>query len=126
MAYLTYEEYVILGGVYDEAAFNRNIDRACATIDRATYNRVVAMREVPRRVKALCRDLVEYYATHADVSKQNVSTHTESAGTVSESVSYAAKSSSDFSFDIEELILDHLYTLTDDKGTPLLYKGAKT
>ena len=32
MTYLTYTEYKEIGGL-DEAAFNRNIDRACAMID---------------------------------------------------------------------------------------------
>ena len=46
MTYLTYTEYKELGGnIIDEAAFNRNIDRACAMIDNRTQSRLVYFRE---------------------------------------------------------------------------------
>lgn len=125
MNYLKFGEYIALGGVYDITAFNRNIDRACAVIDRYTMGRVAKMADVPLRVKALCRDLVEYYYTNSNISEKAIASKTESAGAVSESVSYVSKTNDDISFEIESLIYDHLYMLTDDNGTPLLYKGAR-
>lgn len=124
MNYLTYEEYTSLGGVCDATAFNRNIDRACSAIDNATFNRIQAMAEVPQRVKACCRDLVEYYATNANTAEKGVASWSQSAGAVSETVSYTAKTADDVKSDVGDIISDYLGSLTDDNGTPLLYLGA--
>ena len=122
MIYLTYEEYSNIGGICDLTAFNRNIDRACGIIDNATHNRIDCMAEVPQRAKALCRDLVEYLAGHS-TSDMVVSSRSQSVGGVSESESYATKTSDDIYGDIQNMIYDYLLNVTDDNGTPLLYRG---
>ena len=124
MNYLTYEEYANMGGVCDLTAFNRNIDRACSAIDNATFNRIQAMEEVPQRVKACCRDLVEYYATNANTAEKGVASWSQSAGAVSESVSYTTKTADDVKSDVGDIIADYLRSVTDDNGTLLLYLGA--
>lgn len=122
MIYLTYEEYSNMGGICDLTAFNRNIDRACGVIDNATHNRIDCMAEVPQRAKALCRDLVEYLVENNGV--KIVTSKSQSAGGVSESESYATKTADDVYGDIQNMIYDYLLNVTDDKGTPLLYRGA--
>lgn len=122
MTYLTYEEYSNMGGLLDLTAFNRNIDRACGIIDNATHNRIECMAEVPQRAKALCRDLVEYLARYS-TSDMVVSSRSQSAGGVSESESYATKTADDIYGDIQNMIYDYLLNVTDDNGTPLLYRG---
>ena len=122
MIYLTYEQYKEIGGVLDLTAFNRNIDRACGVIDNATHNRVDCMEEVPQRVKALCRDLVEYLVENNGV--KIVTSKSQSAGGVSESESYANKTADDVYGDIQNMLYDYLGNETDDNGTPLLYRGA--
>lgn len=123
MQYLTYEEYTEIGGILEETAFNRNIDRACGVIDNATHNRIVCMKEVPQRAKALCRDLVEYLVRN-DTTEIAVTSRSQSAGGVSESESYATKTADDMYGDIQNMIYDYLLNVTDDNGTPLLYRGA--
>ena len=123
MTYLTYEEYSNIGGICDLTAFNRNIDRACGIIDNATHNRVDCMAEVPQRAKALCRALVEYLAKN-DTTEIAVTSRSQSAGGVSESESYATKTADDVYGDIQNMIYDYLLNVTDDKGVPLLYRGA--
>lgn len=123
MIYLTYEEYSNIGGICDLTAFNRNIDRACGIIDNATHNRIECMSEVPQRAKALCRDLVEYLARN-DTTEIAVTSRSQSAGGVSESESYATKSADDVYGDIQNMLYDYLGNEKDDKGTPLLYRGA--
>ena len=122
MIYLTYDEYTEIGGTLDLTAFNRNIDRACGIIDNATHNRIEGMAEVPQRAKALCRDLVEYLARYS-TSDMVVSSRSQSAGGVSESESYATKTADDVYGDIQNMIYDYLLNVTDDSGTPLLYRG---
>ena len=123
MIYLTYEEYSNgLGGSLDLTAFSRNIDRACGIIDNATHNRIDCMAEVPQQAKALCRDLVEYLARN-DATEIAVTSRSQSAGSVSESESYATKTADDVYGDIQNMIYDYLLNVTDDNGTPLLYRG---
>lgn len=123
MIYLTYTEHKEIGGTLEETAFNRNIDRACGIIDNATHNRIECMAEVPQRAKALCRDLVEYLARN-DTTEIAVTSRSQSAGGVSESESYATKTADDMYGDIQNMIYDYLLNVTDDNGTPLLYRGA--
>lgn len=122
MIYLTYEEYLNIGGICDLTAFNRNIDRASGVIDNATHNRIDGMAEVPQRAKVLCRDLVEYLARN-DTTEIAVTSRSQSAGGVSESESYATKTSGDIYGDIQNMVYDYLLNVTDDNGTPLLYRG---
>ena len=123
MIYLTYEEYSNIGGICDLTAFNRNIDRACGVIDNATHNRIDGMAEVPQRAMALCRDLVEYLARNG-TTENAVTSRSQSAGGVSESESYATKTADDVYGDVQNMLYDYLGNEKDDKGTPLLYKGA--
>ena len=123
MTYLTYDEYSEMGGICDLTAFNRNIDRACGIIDNATHNRIEYMADVPQRVKALCRDLVEYLARN-DTTETAVTSRSQSAGGVSESESYATKTTDDVYGDIQNMVYDYLGNEKDDNGTPLLYRGA--
>ena len=95
MTYLKYQEYLDLGGVCDETAFKRNIDRACSVIDGYTYNRIEKMSEIPQKAKVLCRDLVEYFATNSNINEKGVASWSQSAGAVSESVSYDTKDTED-------------------------------
>lgn len=122
MTYLTYEEYTEIGGTLDLTAFNRNIDRACGVIDNATHNRIVCMKEVPQKVKPLCRDLLEYLVENNTV--KIVTSRSQSAGGVSESESYATKTADDVYGDIQNMIYDYLLNVTDDNGISLLYRGA--
>lgn len=124
MIYLTYEEYSNIGGICDLTAFNRNIDRACGIIDNATYNRIECMVGVPQRVKPLCRDLVEYLAKN-NTTEIAVTSRSQSAGGVSESESYATKTVDDVYGDIQNMVYDYLLNVTDDNGTPLLYRGCR-
>lgn len=122
MIYLTYEEYSNIGGICDLTAFNRFSDRAFSIIDNATHNRIDCMAEVPQRAKTLCRDLVEYLARN-DTTETAVTSRSQSAGGVSESESYATKTVDDVYGDIQNMVYDYLLNVTDDNGTPLLYRG---
>ena len=123
MTYLTYEEYKEIGGNLDETAFKRNIDRACSIIDNATYNRIGRMNTVPTQAKALCRDLVEYFADDFGSSRQ-ISNHSQSAGGVSQSESYMIRSTEERARELDDMIKDYLLNIADEDGVPLLYRGA--
>lgn len=122
MQYLTYEEYLQIGGICDSTAFDRNITKATAVIDTETHKRIWDMKTVPQEVKALCRDLVELYARN-NTSDKVVTSHSQSAGAVSESVSYATVSQEEVKEMADNLVYDYLMSVEDDKGTPLLCRG---
>ena len=122
MIYLTYEQYTEIGGVLEMTAFERYIDRVCGIIDNATFGRLEKMTEIPRQVRACCRELVEYMAKN--VEQGNVSSQSQSAGGVSESVTYTNKTTEDVENECANIIFDFLGNVKTDNGTPLLYRGA--
>lgn len=123
MQYLTYEEYQEIGGALDLTAFNRNIDRACGFVDLHTQSRLQSVLEVSQRVKACVRDLVEYLVNNVSGGKV-VTSKSQSAGGVSESESYATKTTDELNAEMLNIVYDYLATEKDDYGTPLMYRGA--
>ena len=122
MTYLTYTEYKELGGnIIDEAAFNRNIDRACAMIDNRTQSRLEYFKEIPQIVKVVCADLVDYISTNT--VEKTITSKSQSAGGVSESESYATKTAEDYSADLDR-IFEPLAVVKTQNGVSVLYKGA--
>ena len=123
MIYLTFEEYSNMGGICDETAFNRNINRACGIIDNATHKRIEKMKKVPQNAKFLCRELIDYMSKHLTFDAP-IQSRSQSAGGVSESESYVVKSKDELQIDIDDMIMDYLMSEVDNNGTPLLYRGA--
>lgn len=122
MIYLTYDEYLEIGGMVDLSAFNRNIARASGMIDNATFCRIEKMSKIPDNAKHLCRDLIEYLVRNS-ITDLTVTSRSQSAGTVSESESYVVKTADDWVNEITGMIYDYLGSCVDDNGTPLLYRG---
>ena len=123
MIYLTYEEYLNIGGICDLTVFNRNIDRACGFVDLHTQSRLQSVLKVSQRAKACVRDLVEYLANNASNDKV-IASKSQSAGGVSESESYATKTTDEMKCEMLNIVYDYLATEKDDNGTPLMYRGA--
>ena len=124
MIYLTYDEYLEIGGTVDSTACNRNIARASGMIDHATYGRIEKMSKVPENAKHLCRDLIEYLVRN-NATDLAVTSRSQSAGAVSESESYAVKTVEEAQEEITKMIYDYLGSCFTDDGVLLLYRGAK-
>ena len=123
MQYITYDEYVEIGGTLDLTAFNRKITRVCGIIENATYGRIEPLRGIPTQVKELCRDLVELLAEYEE-PEGTVQSRSQSAGGVSESVSFANVTNDDIRCRIDNMITDYLSCVKTKNGVSLLYKGA--
>ena len=123
MQYLTYGEYLNMGGELNETAFLRNVDRACGFVDLHTQSRLQSVLEVSQRAKACVRDLVEYLASNISNGKA-VTSKSQSAGGVSESEGYATKTNDEINCEMLNIVYDYLATEKDDRGTPLMYRGA--
>ena len=122
MKYLTFEEYVKIGGTLENTAFNRYSMRAFAIVSQETHGRLSKMETVPDEVKHLCRDLIEYMSNNVTTDRV-ITSASQSQGGASESESYATKTSKDVEEDINNLIYDYLASVENDKGVPLLYRG---
>ena len=122
MQYLTYEEYQEIGGELDSTAFNSNIGRACAMIDIRTHSRLDEFEKTPQIVKLVCAELVDYIATNT-VQKPVVTSKSQSAGGVSESVSYSVKTAEDYANDIDRMF-EPLGTIKTKNKISVLYRGA--
>lgn len=121
MTYLTYEEYLNIGGTLDKTAFDRKITRTCGIIDNATYGRIESLHGIPKPVKELCRDLVELLVKNEDA--ETVQSKSQSAGGVSESITYAVSTKSEQAEQINSIIYDYLANVYTKNGTSLLYRG---
>ena len=121
MLYLTYDEYVEIGGTLDFTAFTRNIDRACAMIDIRTFSRLEHFAEIPQIVKVVCADLIDYISTNA--VEKVITSKSQSAGGVSESESYATKTAEDYSADLDR-IFEPLSIVKTKNGVSITYRGA--
>ena len=69
------------------------------------------------------RDLVEYLENNVSNGK-TVTGKSQSAGGVSESESYATKTTDEINAETLCIVYDYLATEKDDNGTPLMYRGA--
>ena len=116
--YLTYEEYLNMGGTLELAAFERLMFRVNGIMSAALHGRTAAD---PVPVKAACREIVDYIAAN-EQKGASVASRSQSAGNVSESETY--KTAEDVKEDIENIIVDILGAAVDTEGRPLLYRGA--
>lgn len=122
MTYLTYSEYKNKGGTLDAATFDKHIDFADSIIKNRTYGRIEKMKIIPEEAKSLCREIVDF-AERIKGDSSKVTSKSQSAGAVSESVSYANLTSHDIESELGMLVKTYLGGIKDDEGTPLLYCG---
>ena len=118
MGYLTYNDYIAMGGGLDEAAFHRYSFMAKKEIDRETFGRIKSMPDVPEAVRMLTFELIQVNAK-GDLSEESVTSESVSGW----SKSFKDVSKEDFDKERMRLILSYLSDEYDDQGTPLLYRG---
>lgn len=123
MNYITYDEYKKIGGILDDAAYARFSMRTFSIITKETHNRIEKMKEIPEEVKHACRDIIEYMHNNLSADKALSST-SQSQGGVSESEVYVYIKQTEHKDAIVDIVYDYLSHISDDLGTPLLYRGA--
>lgn len=121
--YLTYDEYIGMGGNLDEVQFRELEFKACKRIDSMTFMRVRAMKEVPYAVKRCIFSLLRLEST-AGAETQAEKPAVTSYSTDGYSETYAnTMSAAEAEKQMGEVIRTDLYGEKDDKGVPLLYRG---
>lgn len=115
--YLTYNEYIGLGGTLEQTPFNLLEFEARKIIDTETQNRLVNLEtqieEVKRCVFALINELKN------QENEKNISS--ESVG--SYSVSYNNATSQDKMRNIHTIVFTYLVNCITPDGVPYLYRG---
>lgn len=131
--YLTYEEYLNMGGTLDEAAFDNYLIDAEMLIDWYTFNRLENETVIPEKVKKCVYKLISLadmkskaFVLGREVNGEgNASVASQSNDGVS--ISYNTISASQ-AFDLlksesENIIKQYLNGVVNSLGRKLLYRG---
>ena len=122
--YLTYQEYLALGGTLDEMPFNLLEFNARKKIDERTFGRLVDKGQEYKEVKLCVYNMITTLNSYSSYDTQNKAISSESTdgysisyGTPQKSVTEAKNS------ELEDIIDTYLSNLIVD-DVPVLYRGA--
>lgn len=125
--YMTFEQYIALGGTLPLMEFTLAEVKARARIDAMTQGRVANMAEVPLQVLVAMMEIIKVDSTYS-ASAQASAPVAASFTTDGYSETYGSAESRTAAIEKQltasiETLLDGL---TDDDGVPLLYAGVPT
>lgn len=122
--YLTYQEYLALGGTLDEMPFNLLEFNARKKIDERTFGRLVDKGQEYKEVKLCVYNMIitlnsysSYDTQNKAISSENTDGYSISYGTPQKSVTEAKNS------ELEDIIDTYLSNLIVD-DVSVLYRGA--
>lgn len=122
--YLTYEEYVQLGGTLDETPFNILELEAQKNIDKYTFGRLKNLEQQINEVKVCIYKLINLIDTYNAYENQNKSVSSENTDGYSISYNQATENVSKAKInEIKILIKTYLAECKLEDGTPYLYLG---
>lgn len=122
--YLTYQEYLALGGTLDEMPFNLLEYNARKKIDERTFVRLVDKGQEYQEVKLCVYNMIttlnsysSYDTQNKAISSENTDGYSVSYGTPQKSVTEAKNS------ELEDIMNSYLANIVID-NIPVLYRGA--
>ena len=122
--YLTYQEYLALGGTLDEMPFNLLEYNARMEIDKRTFGRLVDKGQDYQDVKLCVYNMITTLNSYSSYDTQNKAISSESTdgysisyGTPQKSITEAKNS------ELEDIINSYLANVVID-NVPVLYRGA--
>lgn len=118
--YLSYDDFVNMGGAIDEASFPRLEHRARAMIDRMTFGRVSAESPVRKSVQYACFELIREMS-QAETSAGSIEKELAAVSNDGVSISYATAKGAGARY--RDIVRNWLGGETTACGIPLLYKG---
>lgn len=133
--YLTYDEYMDLGGTLDESSFNSLALDANGYIDWYTFNRLWKEEEIPDRVKYCMYQLIKLLEVKANVLTPDVSgtngvnvnaqkmRESNDGVSIEYSVLHADVMFDKAKKEIEECVTRYLNGVVNSAGRKLLYRG---
>lgn len=143
MKYLTYDQYINLGGNLDPATFSDYEFEAESLIDWYTFNRLKKLEEYPEELQRCVLRLISLAKMQADLlsgatGKYSASTSATGQAAIasqsndgvsisynmlSASEVYAALAAKGAGSTVERTIRQYLGSMTDAKGRNLFYRG---
>ena len=121
--YLTYQEYLALGGTLDEMPFNLLEYNARKKIDERTFGRLVDKGQEYQDVKLCVYDMITTLNSYSSYDTQNKAISSESTdgysisyGTPQKSITEAKNS------ELEDIMNSYLANVVID-NIPVLYRG---
>lgn len=131
--YLTYEEYLNMGGTLDESAFDNYLIDSEMLIDWYTFNRLHGETEIPERVKQCVFKLISL----ADMKSKSLVLGREVDGTGNASVSAQSNDGVSISYNTlsasqaldliklesGQIVKQYLNGVVNSVGRKLLYRG---
>ena len=122
--YLTYQEYLALGGTLDEMPFNLLEYNARKKIDERTFGRLVDMEQEYQDVKLCVYDMITTLNSYSSYDTQNKAISSESTDGYSISYGTPQKSTTEAkNSELEDVINSYLANVVID-NVPVLYRGA--
>lgn len=122
--YLTYQEYLALGGTLDEMPFNLLEYNARKKIDERTFGRLIDREQEYQDVKLCVYDMITTLNSYSSYDTQNKAISSESTdgysisyGTPQKSITEAKNS------ELEDIMNSYLANIVID-NVPVLYRGA--
>lgn len=122
--YLTYQEYLALGGTLDEMPFNLLEFNARKKIDERTFGRLADKGQEYQEVKLCVYNMITTLNSYSSYNTQNKAISSES--TDGYSISYGTPQKSTIeakNSELEDVIDTYLSNLIVD-DVPVLYRGA--
>ena len=122
--YLSYAEYVTMGGTLNDTAFNPLERKARYLINSQASgrcgDRIAELSELPECIKECVFELVSFLAVNNSTDKQ-VASESQSQGGASEGLTYVTRTDAEIGQQEESIIHDFFY---GGGYGHLLYKGA--
>jgi hypothetical protein len=104
--YITYDEYVELGGNLPEDVFPRLLRKAQRYLDYITFNRIKLLPSIPDEVKEVLADFVDKFNKKEEVSGSFSSASSYSNGV--ESVTFKENASTQFNNELNKFAIQIL------------------
>lgn len=122
--YLTYQEYLALGGTLDEMPFNLLEFNARKKIDERTFGRLINKGQKYQEVKLCVYNMITTLNSYSSYDTQNKAISSETTDGYSISYGTPQKSTTEAkNSDLETSIDTYLANLVID-NVPVLYRGA--
>ena len=122
--YLTYQEYLALGGTLDEMPFNLLEFNARKKIDERTFGRLIDKGQEYKEVKLCVYNMITTLNSYSSYNTQNKAISSESTDGYSISYGTPQKSTTEAkNSELEDVIDTYLSNLIVD-DVPVLYRGA--
>ena len=122
--YLTYQEYLALGGTLDEMPFNLLEFDARKRIDKRTFGRLVDKGQEYQEVKLCVYNMITTLNSYSSYDTQNKAISSESTDGYSISYGTPQKSTTEAkNSELEDIMNSYLANIVID-NVPVLYRGA--